>query len=310
MTATDRLLALLALLAALLGAGAGLAALQGWRQVIVVILVVVAGGLVVAATRAAALGTAAAPPRRLLYGGVALGAAALTLALVLVGMRPSGTPPESTATPPGQDESIPPPAPTGQDGGTGESMSCRTQDGVDVPCTAANAALALTRSAGCSWEGIATTWGLDHNLDNLLIDTVAGSDGITCLVSPDATARAAGATILDLERAANGTVAPALRACADRNGEFSVACSQRHELEFVGPWRTESRDDVTQLCRAAATRYTETNLSGPGLLLRDVALRGQTSAGEQTFRCAVAADRALDSSVRSLGSAEPSVAGD
>ncbi len=310
MTATDRLLALLALLAALLAAGAGLAALQGWRQVIVVILVVVAGGLVAAAGLAATLGAVATPPRRLLYGGVSLGTAALTLALVLVGTRSSGAPSEPTATPPGQDASIPPPAPTGQDRGTGESMSCQTQDGVDVPCTAADAALAVTRIAGCSREGVATTWGLDHDLDNLLIDTAAGADGITCLVSPDAAARAAGATALDLQRAANGTVTPALRACADRNGEFSVACSQRHELEFVGPWRAESGDDVTQLCRAAAVRYTETNLSGPGLLLRDVALRGQASTGEQTFRCAVAADRALVGSVRSLGSAEPPVAGD
>jgi hypothetical protein len=300
----------LALLAALLGAGAGVAALQGWRQVTIALLVVAAG--------AAALRSAAIPTRRLPYGGAALAAA--VLAVVLIGTQSSdapqtpAAPPNATVPSAGPDENTPTSDPTGgspgQDEGTEEPLPCRNEDGADVSCTATGAALALTGVATCSREGVTATWGLDPEMDNLLIDTVAASDGETCLATPNATARAAGATARDLGRAQAGTVTPALRVCARRDGTLSVACSEPHELEFIGPWRTEPPDDATRLCRDAAVRYTGANLSEPGQPLSGVALRGQLSTGEQRLRCAVVADRALQGSVRSLGSAEVPFASD
>ena len=300
----------LALLVALLGAGAGLAALQGWRQVTIALLVVAAG--------AAALRAAAVTTRRLPYAGAALAAAAL--AVVLIGTQSSSAPqspdalPKATVPSAGPGERTPMSDPSGgsagQDKGIEELLPCRTEDGTDVSCTATGAALALRGVATCSREGVTATWGLDPEMDHLLIDTVVASDGETCLATPDATARAAGVTALDLGHAQEGTVRPALRACARQDGTLSVACSERHELEFIGPWRPESPDDVTRLCRDAAVRYTGANLSEPGHPLSGVALRGQLSTGEQRLRCAVVADRALQGSVRSLGSAEVPFASD
>ncbi len=298
--------ALAGLLLALVGASAAVAVLKGWRELVIAVLFVVAG---ISFWRAGAT-----PARRLclMFRGVAVGA--VLLVAVLIGMRPSDAPQspvvssQSPSTAERQDQSTSPPDMTEgsakQDEGTLEPSSCLAEDEAEVPCSAVDAALVLEQVATCSRDGVTVAWGLDPELDNLLINAVAGSDGDSCLVSPDASSRAAGATALDLARARDGTVAPALRACARNDGTFLVPCNERHELELIGPWRTESSDDVTQSCRDVAVRYTGANLAGPSRDLSSLALWGRTSTGEQRFRCAVVADRALDDSVRSLGGAE------
>lgn len=294
----------LTLLAALLAAGAAVAALQGWRQLTIALLVVAAG--------AAAARAAATQAGRWLYTVLAIGA--LVVAGALVGTQPAepstaadggSAAPSSSATPL-PERSTPRVAEGGDREGEAEA-DCRVA-GEPSPCAIDGAVLVSRQVEECSPAGVTRRWGLEPGLDALLIETLVSADGRECWISPALAARTAGASALDVERAREGQVSPSLRACARRDGTETVSCSERHELEFVGQWQELPPVDVDDVCKTAAVRYTGTTLAGAQQVLESLVLRGEVVTGEQWFRCAVASDRTLDGSVRSIGGADLPIA--
>jgi len=188
----------------------------------------------------------------------------------------------------------------------GEPTGCvDPTSGAGRDCSDPQAA-ALVQGPDCQLPRIITTWGLQPDLDSLLLSATRTSTG-QCVVAPAAQARQAGATALTVLEAQSGTVSPALRSCSRTGGQVGTSCASRHELEWVGDWQPE-RPGVKpgDACVESSSRYSGSSVrSGAGGL---VATAYFARFGAATrFRCAVGADGVtLVGSVRNLhGAALP-----
>lgn len=160
------------------------------------------------------------------------------------------------------------------------------------PCVSDYLAVAVD---DCSLPGVLAAWGMDPQLDSLLIDTAAHGDN--CLITPNQKARDAGASVDDVESAQDGAPADSLRECARRTGDTIVACSELHEIEFVGPPFDSSTDsDPGAKCSASARRYASISF-GPGREVNYGVINTQDGA---SARCALIVERgSSDKSLRS-----------
>lgn len=157
--------------------------------------------------------------------------------------------------------------------------------GTALDCDNGSAALVVTSSGGCNPDALLSRWNLKPALDSLDL-TLKEGDGI-CWVAPGPTARAAGATARDVSQASKGIVTSTLRRCASADGLIQLACSERHELEWIGGWTTASNsDDVVAICAQRAVEYTGMTIDGPDRLVAQVA--GSVAGGQ--FRCSVKAE--------------------
>jgi hypothetical protein len=168
--------------------------------------------------------------------------------------------------------------------------------GAATPCAVPGAVLVVS-STDCSFPTLLALWTLDPALDSL--DLAISSPGSACWVAPGEVARASGATAADVALAASGQVPTVLRSCGSGGGRVAVACSARHELEWVGEWSAALVGlKAPQVCAAAGARYTGMTLDGPDRLIAVVAERRTT---RPEFRCAVKVESvSLNGSLRNL----------
>ncbi|WP_156394660.1 hypothetical protein [Rhodococcus sp. Leaf233] len=140
-----------------------------------------------------------------------------------------------------------------------------------------------TTAANCSLDGVIAAWGLDPQLDSLLLD-VEGEGG-TCTVRPNLTSQGAGGSERDIEAASAGVVADVLRECAREAGQPIVPCSELHELEFVGvSFEIDPSSNPDVQCSVSGRKYAAINFV-PGAIANFVVLESNEG---RVGRCALA----------------------
>lgn len=149
----------------------------------------------------------------------------------------------------------------------------------------------------CSTTGVLNAWGMDPQLDSLLIDVVKVNDA--CRVQPNFVAREAGASIADVEAAQRGNVPDVLRECARRSAVSVVACSEPHEIEYVGPVFDSVPDsDPGPACSILGRTYAATSFkvgADPNFGVIEL-------PGEDSVRCALIFEQgSSETSVRNDG---------
>ncbi|WP_157557607.1 hypothetical protein [Intrasporangium oryzae] len=150
----------------------------------------------------------------------------------------------------------------------------------------------VVRDSRCDTREILGGLAVDP-LASLLVES-AQVQG-TCLIFPSAEAVAAGSTAADLVGLPNGQIPDRLRACAQRGGTLTVSCSKRHDLEWVGGWARDDGQDPSKQCLDNVKDYTGNSLTDPSGI-QYIVVRGSVQ-GQQSYRCAVSAGRALNGSV-------------
>ena len=109
----------------------------------------------------------------------------------------------------------------------------------------------------CSMRGVLNAWGLDPQLDALLIEVVGTV--ADCQVWPNDLSTAAGGAVGDIRAAEIGIIADVLRECARAAGEPVVPCSESHEVEFVGAsFAVALGADPASICEERGRKYAAT----------------------------------------------------
>ena len=170
-----------------------------------------------------------------------------------------------------------------------------------VPCSGTGTMVQVSVDP-CSPSAVLRRWGLLADLDVLLILT-SERDG-SCYVGASAVASSQ-VTGNDLMRAADGSVAPRLRACFLASGE-PVPCSLRHTGELVGDWHEDDGSDHGPACMEAAVRYVGRTIA-VGSDIQPTVVEDQSGG---RYRCAVTSTEPLTGTLRNLGGAAlPTVEG-
>ncbi len=125
-------------------------------------------------------------------------------------------------------------------------------------------------------------------------------EGDLCWVKPGAIALRAGASAADLVKAAAGSVNDALRECAAGREVVPIACSQVHQIEWMGKWTASDTAAPSDSCQRKATDYTRMTMSGmENRLVAESAER--TADGVHQTRCLVRVEGiVLDGTLRNL----------
>lgn len=169
----------------------------------------------------------------------------------------------------------------------GDSDGKRPDTVVDSPGTLATSTEVArpgnTTAENCSVDGVIAAWGLDPQLDSLLLDVEA--KGGTCTVHPNSASLRAGGSERDIEAARAGVVPDVLRECAREAGTPIVPCSEPHELEFVGAeFDIEPSSSPDAHCSDSGREYAAINFV-PGAVANFVVV--ETDDG-RAGRCALA----------------------
>jgi hypothetical protein len=169
--------------------------------------------------------------------------------------------------------------------------------GAAVDCHDANASFRLSQPA-CAAKSVLPLWRLDPELDAL--DLVFTDKGDVCWVKPGNVATRAGASAADLVKAAGGSVNDALRECAAGRDVVPIACSQAHQIEWMGEWTASDTVAPSDSCQRKATDYTRMTMSGTeNRLVAESAER--TADGVNQTRCLVRVEGiVLDGTLRNL----------
>lgn len=174
-----------------------------------------------------------------------------------------------------------PAAPSSPAGAEDDSPCVDVASGVDLSCEAMSAGLEVD---SCDPAQVLAAWGVDAELESLLVQVTEVRGG--CVAVPAEEAVAAGARASDLLAVTTGTITPALRECARTGGSPTVACAQPHEIEWVGPWRETAVGDARPICLGAAKTYTNYSFAGPDELTVEWLIAEQPD-GSRIFRCAL-----------------------
>lgn len=170
--------------------------------------------------------------------------------------------------------------------------------GESINCSAVSAAL-LVPLGNCDEDELFANWGVDANLDSILVQV--RDVGGECFAVPTEVALAAGARASDLLAISSGTINPALRECARSGGTTLVSCVDPHELEWVGPWREEGLAAAGDTCLRDAKTYANNALVGTSPLTVKW-LIAERPDGSQLFRCVLnAPGQVLQDTVRDIG---------
>lgn len=154
-----------------------------------------------------------------------------------------------------------------------------------IDCTAPTAWLAVD-SRPCTVETLLIHWGVDQELTSLLV--VVKHVGGRCWAAPTSEALAAGGRAHDLHQMSASSAPAVLRACARGEvGRLTVSCSQTHELEWVGGWRSLGQDEPGDHCRVLGQRYTNSSLAEAAGRVEALALQGRQANGSVVYRCAL-----------------------
>lgn len=157
---------------------------------------------------------------------------------------------------------------------------CADANGASVRCSDP-AAWLIERSSECTSASFLESAAIDPTL--LQVDLETRTDAGSCLVRPGETARSANATAADvLALREEGDAVDSLLLCANGGGTTLVACSQRHELEFISPWlRAGDQTDPQSECEAQARTYADMTFGLESPALPAVLQRGSGSE----YRC-------------------------
>ena len=172
---------------------------------------------------------------------------------------------------------------------------CIDGQGQPAGCMDSDAGLVVAASP-CDVDVALRTMGVDTGLRQ--VDVRAEVVGERCVLKPGALAAPAGASAQDIRRLGTAESVPALSLCYATQGGPEVPCSAPHTIEYVRPWQTNDDGQATQVCDAAARRYTNRTFDSPTEELKVGALK---ASGQ--FRCAVAAPEPLTASVWQIGGA-------
>jgi hypothetical protein len=171
------------------------------------------------------------------------------------------------------------------------------ETGGEVACATAGSGLVID-AGSCAATTFLAAAGLDPDLDALGV--AVRRSGSACLavparwVTPDPTSGATLRVVLETRR-----VPDALRECARRASTDSLPCSRPHEVEWVGPWRPNTRTsgENEQACLSSARTYSDDSLDDPQGPLRSQVFLG-SQGGRPFYRCALVTDQTSSSSVR------------
>lgn len=161
------------------------------------------------------------------------------------------TPPETSASPGGQSTH-----PEPGDAAAATNAECRDPaTGGPVDCSVPGSGILLV-TGQCTDTTPHALFGRDASSESFLVAVTRTNEG--CILKPATEATRAGATGADIRRATEGTISASIRECARHGNEVIVACSEPHEIEYVGGWF--SSDDtpsaVASECGERAKRYT------------------------------------------------------
>lgn len=182
---------------------------------------------------------------------------------------------------------------------------CVRSDGRPIDCGNVEAMIA-TSASPCDAIGAVRALGGDPQVVEILVETASYSGG--CAIRPNKDARAAGATLSDLFKLADGELRAPLAACwPDRPTSPMVPCATVHHFEPVTAWAPlDDPTTLTEKCRSAASRFVAGPVDVPDGRLTSMPL--VTQEASPRYRCVVASSVPLKGSVYRLSGRELPVA--
>jgi hypothetical protein len=181
-----------------------------------------------------------------------------------------------------------------------DQIDCVDQDGAKAACDTASSYF-VTKLSTCTADAALRQFSIDPEEQQL--DLEAQPAASACLLRPGATARAEGATALDVMRLTKGAIDPRFRLCLTTDAGPIVACTQPHLTELVSSSKSADVLSDVDSCLQPARRYTARTLDDPFGELQPVLLKSPSDQGS-TYQCGVRSTQKLDNTIWHLGTAQ------